>query len=280
MKPFLASEYSPASAEDARFHIIPVPYERTVSYGAGTAHGPEAILEASQQLEAFDGAGYPGALGIHTTDAVDVSGTPEDVLNRIGQSVSAAVAADALPVVLGGEHSVTFGAVRALTKVHDHMGVIQIDAHADLRDRYDDTPWSHACVMRRVVALGVPVLQIGVRSLCREEIDVRESCGVSHLDARDIHRGQSLADVLPPDFPEDVYVTFDVDGLDAAVMPATGTPEPGGLPFFQSLDFVSEAIAGRRVVGLDVVELAPQPGLHHADYTAAKLTYLLMGLCG
>lgn len=280
MSAFLSSEFEPAAADAARYHVIPVPYERTVSYGAGAANGPQAILAASYQLEAFDGQGYPGEKGIHTTAPVDVQGSAEEVLERIGDRVKAARSVGALPVMLGGEHTVSYGAIRALHDEVGRFGIVQIDAHADLRDRYDGTPWSHACVMRRAASLGLPLLQIGVRSLCTEEIEARRSLGVSFLDARDIHRGQGLDGILPDDFPEMVYVTFDVDGLDAAIMPATGTPEPGGLQFYDALDFVGFATRGRTVIGLDVVELAPKPGLHHADFTAAKLTYCLMGMCG
>jgi len=277
---FLESEYPPAPPDTAAFHVIPVPYERTVSYGHGTAAGPAAILAASQQLEAFDGTGYPGAGGIHTAPPIGTDGTPEAVMDRIGAAVAAALANAALPVVLGGEHTVSYGAIRAVARALGDrpLGVIQIDAHADLRDRYEDTPWSHASVMRRVLDLDIPILQLGVRSLCAEEVDCRRQARVTALDARDIARGVRLSERIPEDFPRDVYITFDVDGLDAAVMPATGTPEPGGPDFWTALDLVTEAVAGRRVAGLDVVELAPEPAHRHAEYTAAKLVYLLMGI--
>lgn len=278
MQDFLSSEFTPAAATEAGFHIIPVPFERSVSYGSGTARGPSAILDASIQLEAYDGVGYPGRHGIYTAPAVSIHGEPEVVLSHIGAAVERALDADALPVVLGGEHTVSFGAIRALYQRNPDFGIVQIDAHADLRDIYEDSLWSHACVMRRAADLGIPLLQIGVRSLCAEEIQVRSDLNVSYLDARALHQGKTLAEIIPDNFPDRVYLTFDIDGLDAAVMPATGTPEPGGLAFWQALDLVKEAVRGRTIVGLDVVELAPQSGLHFADFTAAKLTYLLMGM--
>ncbi|MDA1044306.1 MAG: agmatinase [Verrucomicrobia bacterium] len=278
MQGFLSSEFTPAAVGEAGFHIIPVPYERTVSYGSGTALGPSAILRASVQLEAFDGVGYPGRHGIYTAPEVSVEGEPEAVMDRIGEAVERALDAGALPVMLGGEHTVSYGAIHALHRRAPGFGIVQIDAHADLRDTYEGSPWSHACVMRRATDLGIPMLQIGVRSLCEEEIQVRRDLKVAHLDARALHAGIKLYGVIPQDFPKRVYLTFDVDGLDAAVMPATGTPEPGGLAFWQALNLVQDAVCGREILGLDVVELAPQPGLHFADFTAAKLTYLLMGI--
>ncbi len=275
---FLQSEYPPAADDAAAFHIIPVPYEHSVSYGRGTAQGPAAIIEASQQLEAFDGTDYPGADGIHTGETVDVDAAPEIVMERIDRAVTRALGHGALPVVLGGEHTVSFGAIRAAARHAPGIGVIQVDAHADLRDRYQGSPWSHASVMRRVLDLGLPILQLGVRSLCAEEIAARRQYQVAHLDARALFQGATLAGILPPAFPRRVYLTFDLDGLDAAVMPATGTPEPGGLGFWQALDLVGQAVAGRQVVGLDVVELAPHPAHTHADFCAAKLTYALMGI--
>lgn len=278
MNHFLQSEYAPVAPDAAGFHIIPVPFERSVSYGCGTERGPESIIAASQQLEAFDGVGFPGALGMHTTAAVETSGSTEHVMDAISCRVKRALDACALPVMLGGEHTVSFGAIRTAHQYLGQIGIVQIDAHADLRDQYEGSKWSHACVMRRVSEMGIPILQIGVRSLCAEELKARKSFNVTCLDAQDIHRGVALSDVMPADFPKQVYVTFDVDGLDASLMPATGTPEPGGLTFWQALDLVAEATRDRDVVGLDVVELAPQAGLHHADYTAAKLAYCLMGL--
>jgi agmatinase len=158
------------------------------------------------------------------------------------------------------------------------FGVVQVDAHADLRDTYEGTPYSHACVMRRVVELDIPIFQIGVRNLCQEEVAFRSSRHISCLDAREIDRDGMPDPLLPSDFPRNVYLTFDVDGFDAALMPATGTPEPGGLSWWQAITVIEQVVAeGRRILGVDVVELAPLANMRAPDYVAAKLTYALMG---
>jgi agmatinase len=260
------------------FHVIPVPYEASVSYGRGTANGPAAILRASDQLELWDGESVPADLGLYTLPAVACEGDPPSVLARIAGSVRWSAERGAVPVLLGGEHTITYGAVRALHEHYGTLGLIQIDAHADLRDSYDATPWSHACVMRRVVELGLPLAQFGVRALCREEIEARKRYGVLSVDAPRLVGEGAAAPPLPRRFPSSIYLSFDVDGLDSSIMPATGTPVPGGLDWYGALGIAARMMRGRRVVGMDVVEFAPIPGLHAFDFTAARLTYALMGL--
>lgn len=273
---FLASEFTPARPDTARFHVIPVPYEKTTSYGKGTARGPAAILTASQQLEAFNGHSCPGEQGIHTTKSVDCSGQAVSVLARIERAVSAALRHGAIPVVLGGEHTVTLGALQALRRAGVVFGILQIDAHADLRESYEGSRYSHACVMRRAVELGIPLMQIGVRALCLEEHAFRCAARIPHLDAAELAARDVPRTVLPKGFPQAVYVTFDVDGLDPSIMPATGTPVPGGLTWYQAQAVLQRALAGRQLIGFDVVELAPLRGYHAADFAAAQLVYDLM----
>ncbi len=283
---FLASELEmapPNTRETAFFHVIPAPLEATVSYGGGTGRGPAAILAASQQLEVWDGESVPARRGIYTHPAVDCSGEaakphiPPPSLERIRDVVADVAACGGFPVLLGGEHTVTYAALAALVARFGRFGVIQFDAHADLRDTYEGTPWSHACVMRRAVAdLGLPLIQFGVRALCLEEVEAREQYGVRFHDAAELAAGGIPE--IPRDFPERVYLSFDVDGLDPSIMPATGTPVPGGLGWYQALELAQMALRGRAAIGFDVVELAPVPGLHAADFTAARLTYALMGL--
>lgn len=158
------------------------------------------------------------------------------------------------------------------------FGVVQFDAHLDLRDEYEGDPLSHACVMMRAVEMGIPVFQIGCRSGCEEEYRARLKHGAGFLDAIDIARNGVPSKILPDDFPETIYITFDVDGLDPSVVPATGTPEPGGLGWYDALDLLAGVIFGRRVAGFDMVELAPAPGLHMADFAVAKLVYKIMGM--
>ncbi len=276
---FLASEVPPAAADKVGFHVIPVPYEATVSYMGGTAHGPDAILDASDQLELYDGQGYPGRLGIFTQRPVDCGGPAEEVFGRIRNAVLCALDCGAFPVVLGGEHSLTYGELLAFRERCGDFGVIQFDAHADLRDAYDGTKWSHACAMRRAAGdLRLPLAQIGNRIFCEEELLARQELGVLAWDARTLHRKGISAVQLPPSFPRNIFVTFDVDGLDPSVIAETGTPVPGGLGWHQTLDLLEQVTAGRRLIGADVVELAPRDGFIASDFAAASLAYFLMGL--
>lgn len=277
---FLASECDLRSPE-ARFHVLPVPLERSVSYGRGAAAGPAAILEASQQLEDWDGRSCPLTEGIHTLPAVDCSGSVEEVLARIEGALAPVLRAGRVPVLLGGEHTVTLGALRALAAhCREPIGLIQIDAHADLRQSYEGNVYSHACVARRALDdLGMSVFQFGVRALSAAEARLREEEDrISFLDAAAFAVAGLPARPLPLHFPHRVYLTFDVDGLDPSVIRATGTPVPGGPGWHDCLLLIERAIRGRRVLGFDVVELAPRADDHVSSFAAAQLVYSIMGL--
>jgi agmatinase len=261
----------------ALFHVIPVPYEKSVSYGTGTADGPQAILDASCQLELFDGKSVPADFGIHTLPMLDCSGSHEEALIRVEAAVAACVSLDKVPVVLGGEHTITIGTMRALQHKHPSFGVVQFDAHADLRETYEGSPFSHACVMKRVFDSGIPILQLGTRSFSLEEHNLRQKHSIAHINAENISRMDIGTFVLPVDFPEKVFITFDVDGLDPSIMPATGTPVPGGLSWYQTIWLLEKIIDSRICIGFDVVELAPIPQLHSSSFTAAQLIYTIMG---
>lgn len=285
---FLESELPDMRPDECLFHVIPIPYEASVSYGGGTMAGPAAIIEASSQLETWTGAGNPSEMGIYTWPDVNCEGRAEMVLDRIERATERVLDARAgrvIPVGLGGEHTVTLGILRALAKRCGHFGVVQFDAHADLRDSYEGSRYSHACVMRRAVDdLGLALFQIAVRNMSLPEVEYRETKGIQHLDARDLAmKGGSaylagLESLLPPSFPENIFLTFDIDALDSSIMPATGTPDPGGLAWWDALRLASLAVKGRTVLGFDVVELAPMEGFHAADFTAARLTYELMDI--
>ncbi|TDL89413.1 agmatinase [Meridianimarinicoccus aquatilis] len=282
MVPFLDGELSAAETDpaQARFRVIPVPLERTVSYGAGTANGPAALLEASVELERLWRGGEPCAQGIVTEDPVDCSGELPSVMERIAARTTAAVSAGCIPVVLGGEHSLSYGAVRGVAAaLKGTVGIVQIDAHADLRRAYQQERHSHASVMQLLGEEdGIALAQFGVRALCTQEAELRSALNVFHVDAEELVTRGLHAVELPADFPKQVYVSFDVDGLDPSVMPATGTPVPGGLGFWQAIHLVQSALNGRQLVGCDVVELAPRPGDAVSDFTAAQVTYALMAL--
>ena len=270
---FLASELPVAEPESCLFHVLPVPLEATVSYAGGTARGPEAILEASDQLELWDGESVPAEAGIYTWPAVDISGSPETVLGRVEAAVGGILDCNGLPVLLGGEHTVTYGALAALKKRFGTFGIIQFDAHADLRDSYEGSPWSHACVMRRAVKdLGLPLAQFGVRAMCLDEVEARKNTA-SHSMMRHPLPAAAFPNHCSSDFPRQVYLTFDVDGLDPSIMPATGTPVPGGLGWYQSLDIAERTLSDgissefrRQLSWLRCPEctlpISPPPALH------------------
>lgn len=276
---FLASELPECAPAAARFHVLPVPYEKTVSYGAGTAKGPAAIIAASNQLERWDGASDPGADGIYTWPAIDCSGPAAAVIDAIAAAVAKILALGKTPVVLGGEHTVTGGVIRGYLDagVRD-FGVVQIDAHADLRDAYEGDRLSHASVMRRVVDAGLPLVQLGNRAYCAEERTARETYKVHAIDADQLVPQGVQAIELPADFPPQVFFTLDVDGIDPSVLPATGTPVPGGLGWYQTLGLFESVARQRRIIGFDILEFAPIAGFHAFDFTAALLTYKLMGI--
>ncbi|SCZ64746.1 agmatinase [Epibacterium ulvae] len=262
----------------SRFRVIPVPLERTVSYGGGTSAGPDAILEASTELERLCRDTEPCACGITTEPAVECFASLPTVMEDIAKRTCAAVAAGAIPVVLGGEHALTYGAVRGVARATGRpIGIIQIDAHADLRKAYQEERHSHASVMQLLVEEeDVALAQFGVRALCREEVDRRVAHSVFHIDAEELVRDDIHTVQLPEEFPNDIYVSFDLDGLDPAILPATGTPVPGGLGYYQALNLVRASLIDRKLVGIDVVELAPEIGSRVSNFTAAQLTYALM----
>jgi agmatinase len=276
---FLGSEIEQAPADQAAFHVLPVPYEKTVSYGGGTYQGPSAILEASWQLEDWDGKSKPCEQGIHTCPAVDCSVEPEQVIENIAQATAKIVKSGGMPVVLGGEHTVTYGVAKGLRDAgYDDFGIVQIDAHADLRQAYEGDLLSHASVMKRCVDLGIPLYQLGIRAYCEEEMQIREDHGVYFQDAEELVPNAIQHFELPENFPKKVFFTLDIDGMDPSVFPSTGTPVPGGLGWYQTLNLFESVAKQREIIGFDIMEFAPIEGFHAYDFAAALLTYKLMGI--
>lgn len=276
---FLGSEIDQPAPEAAKFHIIPVPYERTVSYGAGTALGPSAILKASWQLETWDGQSNPSELGIYTRAPVDCSVEPAQVIDNIARATTEVAQQGKIPVAFGGEHTVTFGVIRGLLAAGvEDFGIVQIDAHADLRDSYEDDPLSHASVMKRCVDLGIPLFQLGIRAYCEEERDIRAQYGVYFQDADQLVPQRVNQVELPDSFPKKVFFTLDVDGMDPSVFPSTGTPVPGGLDWYQTLSLFESVCRQRELIGFDIMEFAPIEGFHAYDFAASLLAYKMMGI--
>ena len=280
---FLALEEPYSTFDAARVLVLPVPLEATVSYGSGTAAGPRAIIEASQQVELYDREhDRECALeyGVHTLAAVELAGLhdPAGAVDVIAAAVAQAAASGKLVVALGGEHTISAGVSRGLL---DALGgpltVVQLDAHSDLRDAYDGTPFSHACVARRMLDDDrvEQVLQLGVRSVDREEVEFAQA-NEQRLRvwyAEDVHDGRWLHEFVERVRGRRVHLTIDVDGLDPSIVPATGTPEPDGLTWHEALSIIRTTAVAGTIAGIDCVELAPRPGLHHADFAVAKLLY-------
>jgi agmatinase len=266
----------------SRAVVFPVPLERTTSYEHGTRNGPAAILAASRNMELYDEElelePYK-EIGIHTLPAIDTSdGTLDEVITEIFTAQLGLLEDDKFTVALGGEHSLTPPLVSATAKKFKDLSVLQIDAHADLRDEYHGNPASHACAMRRVVEV-CPAVQVGIRSLSVEEAHAIPHLNTSIYWAKDIARAPLkswIAKVLA-DLSPNVYLTIDLDGFDPAFVPATGTPEPGGLDWMQVTSLIRAVADHKKIVGMDVVELLPQPGDHASDFLAAKLVYKCLG---
>jgi len=266
----------------ARAVVIPFGLEASVSYGGGTAQGPSAILRASQQLELYDeelGCEPYRAWGVAALREPVIEPSIEAALVQLTDLVEGVIAQDKFPLVLGGEHSLTPGAIRPIVTRHPDLVVLQLDAHTDLRDGYLGEPYSHAAAMRRVLDLpGTSLVSVGIRSASLEEV---EFYAANH-DRIQVHWAKDqarwdMAEIVAPLEGRPVYITFDIDALDSAIMPATGTPTPGGLGYWQALGLLRRACAAAgRVVGADLVEFSPIAGLHACDYTAAAVAYKLL----
>ncbi|MBI4081068.1 MAG: agmatinase [Candidatus Lambdaproteobacteria bacterium] len=271
---------------EARVAILPVPYEGTISYGGGTARGPAAILAASGQLEMYDEEldWCVDEVGFATLPPVGCAGaTPEEAMRRIHAAAREPLGAGKLLVALGGEHSLSYGVWTALLerRAGRPFSLLQIDAHADLRPSYGGTPYSHASIMARAHELGLPFVQVGIRALSVEERQFLRKTGLERnvFWAHDICARSDLGwiEKVVARLGPEVYITCDIDGLDGMLMPATGTPVPGGLGWYPALRLLRAVSARRRIVGLDLTEFAPLPGLHAADFLAARLVYKMIG---
>jgi agmatinase len=275
----------PCTHPNPAFRILPVPFERTTSYGGGTAAGPRAFLEASQYVELYDETlrCEPYLAGIETLPDVRAD-APElgDALGAIREAGASAFEGDAFVVSVGGEHSITPPLVAAARRRYGELAVVQLDAHADLRAEYEGTPWSHACAMRRVLDLELTTLQVGIRSISVEEADFARERELPILWAHETltspDHGRAAFEAALARLPEQIYLTFDVDYLDPAILPSTGTPEPGGGDWYGTLSLLELLFRLKTVVAMDVVELAPVPSLPAPDFLVAKLVYRCLGL--
>ena len=276
---FLNTSPDEAGFETARFVVLSVPFDGTASYRSGARHGPAAIVAASSHLEDYDvelGRDI-SELGIHTAPApVPDLSSPEALVGQVQCLVDWVVSSDKVPVLLGGDHTVTLGAVWALRQRLPDVSVLYLDAHGDLRDEYMGTRWGHASAARRLTER-CRVVPVGVRSLCAEEhAFITESDLPVHYWPPDVPFDRYVDSVVD-DLGRDVYVSVDLDVLDPSIMSAVGAPEPGGMLWEHVTALLHRVGRRRRVVGFDIVELSPHEGPEACAYTAAKLTYKLMG---
>ena len=265
--------------ETARVVVLPVAYDGTAEWHSGARDGPRAIIDASRYLELYDielGREIH-RVGIHTLPELlpDMAG-PEHMVKRVHGVGRRLLESDKPVVMLGGEHTLTLGMVQAYRQKYPGLSVLHLDAHADLRDSYLGASYSQATVMRRISEL-CPMVPVGLRSLSEEEYRFMAETGISPFLARDLVSGtvdtKQIVDSLSPE----VYITIDLDVLDPSIMPAVGTPEPGGLGWYQLLGLLREVALARRIVGFDLMELCPTAGHDAAAFTAAKLAYKLIG---
>jgi agmatinase len=279
---FLGIESRISSYASSKIVVLPVPYEQTVSYGRGTGQGPRAILDASRYVEYYDeelGTELCRSVGIATLPILSLGKSADaKAISEIYAAVKNLIADGKFVVVLGGEHTISQAPIKAYLEKYPDLSVIQFDAHADLRNEYEGNRFSHACIMARVCEFLDPtrVVQVGIRALSPEEAEFIRRSGITTLYAHEIRATESWMASILPKLTQHVYVTFDVDAFDPPIMPSTGTPEPNGLFWPETMKLLRLLGEQRQVVGFDVVEFAPSRGTRYPDYTTAKLTYKLM----
>jgi agmatinase len=290
----LPPEFSRLAA--AKAVILPVPYDLTTSYLPGTRRGPHAVLEASTHLELYDEELQREIykMGIHTLPYLEPSAAnPEETIARVEEMIAWVIEREKFPVMLGGEHSLTLASVRALRKKFGNFSVLQLDAHADLRESFQNTRFNHACVGRRMHELGLHIVQIGVRAISAEEAEFIQSAkdlyvcfdyelhsSPSPFQGEGRGEGRVRGEVLEKALSklhDPVYVTLDLDVFDPGLMPAVGTPEPGGLDWYTVLKILRHVGEKHKVLGCDLVELCPIPGMIGPDFLAARLLYKMLG---
>lgn len=276
----LEEEY--ATFKKSKVAILQVPFEKTTTYVKGTKSGPDAIIKASKYMELFDDELNQETfkIGMHTAEPLFVENlSSEEMMTKVDAAMSELLKANKFPVMLGGEHSVSIGAVKAFKETYPNISVLQLDAHYDLRNEYFGSKFNHGCVARRISEI-CPLVQAGVRSLSKEEKDYlagQVNGKVKTISVYDILDMPMWKDAITKHLSENVYITIDLDVFDPSLVPAVGTPEPGGIGWYETLDLLREVAKDKKVVGFDVVELCPIKDQISSDFLAAKLIYRLLG---
>lgn len=274
----LEEEYS--NFGDSLFVIVSVPCDAATSFKGGAREGPGAIIDSSQFLELYDQelGRETYKAGIHTLpDLIPALGDSEDMMDRVYRNVFDLIKRKKIVVTLGGDHSVSVGVIKAHAKAFPGLSVLQLDAHPDLRNEYEDNHYSSATVMRRSVEIGAKVVQVGLRAISQEDAAFAKKAKIPQFLAEDIVGKTDWIDKVVGKLNDSVYITFDLDFFDPSIMSATGTPEPGGLGWYEALKLLREVAKKKKIVGFDVVELAPSLGPHSCSFLAAKLVYKIMG---
>jgi len=271
----IAEEYRNYSSSD--IVIIPVPYDKTSTWIKGADKGPDALIEASENMELYDIETDSEVYlrGIHTSEVIQEAEGPEKLALKVKEKVSGILNDRKFPVIIGGEHSVSIGAFQAVSEHYSDLSILQIDAHADLRDSYEGSTYNHACVMARARELA-PIVQVSIRSMSVEEKNLLDEERV--FFAQEIEHSSHWMDEACSLLKPNVYITIDLDAFDPSFVPATGTPEPGGLDYYSVLNFLKKVNGKFNIVGFDVVELCPIAVQKASDFFAAKLIYQLLSL--
>ncbi|MDP7282098.1 MAG: agmatinase [Candidatus Undinarchaeales archaeon] len=265
--------------QGSKIVVLPVAYGGEPVWGAGAEKGPDAILEASKNMEPYDEVLKQNTAinVIHTGHTIE-DDKPETVIRKVQDKVTLVAGANKFPVIIGGDHSITPGAVAALKEYYPDMSVLQLDAHADMWDKYKDSANSPACVMTNIRKMKIPAVQVGIRSLSEDEEALIKKHNYDIFYAHEMKTCKSWQEKALKGLGNDVYITLDLDVLDPSIMPATGTPEPGGMLWDEILEFLELVFKRRNVIGFDITELSPIEGMVAPDFLAAKLAYRMMGL--
>jgi len=275
---FLGLEKEFTDYKKSKVTIIQVPYDGTTTYRKGASKGPRAIIEASKQVELYDDEldYIPSEVGVHTSRPINVQGNANEVANNLYEEIKKQIEKNKFIITLGGEHSISSGAVRAFKEKFENLSVLHLDAHSDLRDSYEGSKYNHACVIRRIFDLGVKFTQVGIRSISEEEEPFIKKKKLNIFFCRNIYNNENWFKEAIDSLTDNVYITIDLDVFDPGIMPAVGTPEPGGLDWYKVINFLKEVFKKKNVVGFDVVELCPIEDNIASDFLAARLAYKLI----
>ncbi|MFN8673411.1 MAG: agmatinase [Candidatus Sericytochromatia bacterium] len=263
--------------ENSKYVVLPVPYDKTSTWGQGSEKGPDAILEASANMELYDieTRTQPYKKGIFTAEKIETDKEPEYLFEMVLEKARKFIKDDKILVTIGGNHCVPIGSCKAYAEKYENLSVLQIDAHSDMRDSYQDNKYSHACAMARMSEYAKPVM-VGIRSMDSSELENIKGKDIFY--ASYIRKNPNWIKEAVNALTDNVYLTIDLDGFDPSIMPATGTPEPGGLYWYEVLDLFEEVAKNKKIVGFDVVELCPSENSNPSNFMAAKLIYKIMSI--